>query len=82
MRPTSLTNDSRIPKASQIDLLRTLLPATYYNFYGWDHYNPLITQGGPGLGDKDTFIPAAEVMGEPYHRVSESAGGVGHFIEG
>ena len=61
---------------------RTLLLATYYNFYGWEYYYPLLTQGGPGFGDKDTFVPAAEVMRDPYHYVSEGAGGVGHFIDG
>lgn len=61
---------------------RSLLLATFYNFYGWEYYYLLLTQGGPGSGDKDTFVPAAIVMGELYHYVSEGAGGVGHFIDG
>lgn len=32
----------------------------YYNIYGPSHYYSLLCQGGPGEGDKETYIAAAE----------------------
>lgn len=42
----------------------TMLLALYYNFYGPDYYYPLLSQGGPGEGDKETFLHAALVLEE------------------
>lgn len=49
--------------------LRTLLLATYYNVWGPEYYYPLLSQGGMGQGDKNTFETAAIVLGVPYYRV-------------
>lgn len=49
--------------------LRTLLLATYYNVWGPEYYYPLLSQGGMGQGDKNTFETAALVLGVPYYRV-------------
>ncbi|KAE8446555.1 hypothetical protein EG329_011887 [Mollisiaceae sp. DMI_Dod_QoI] len=47
-----------------------LLVAAYYNIFGkW--YYVLITQGGPGEGDKDTFIPAALALNESFYVVEK-----------
>lgn len=62
--------------------LRTLLLATYYNYWGPSHYYPLLSQGAAGEGDKETFIAAATAMGEPFYQVSESICALGHHKEG
>lgn len=56
---------------------RTLLLCAYYNFWGPDHYYRLLTQGGPGEGDKETFLAAAAAMGEPFYQVSASVAAMG-----
>lgn len=62
--------------------LRTLLLATYYNYWGPSHYYPLLSQGAAGEGDKETFLAAATAMGEPFYQVSESICALGHRKEG
>ena len=57
---------------------KTLLIAAYYNFWGPGCFYPLLTQGGPGEGDKETFLAAAEVAKEPYYAVSEKVAAIGH----
>ena len=55
-----------------------LLLAAYYNFYGPSHYFRLLTQGGPGEGDKETFIAAAGALKAPFYTVSEKVQAIGH----
>ncbi|GME79016.1 unnamed protein product [Ambrosiozyma monospora] len=48
---------------------RTTSPDTlYYNLDGPFGYYPLITQSGPGEGDKDTFAMAAHFYNRPYYQ--------------
>lgn len=61
---------------------KTLLLATYYNYWGPNHYWPLLSQGAPGEGDKETFIAAATSLNEPFYQVSESICAIGHPTEG
>ncbi|OQD74903.1 hypothetical protein PENDEC_c009G04841 [Penicillium decumbens] len=56
-----------------------LLLAAYYNFYGPSQYYRLLTQGGPGEGDKETFIAAASALKAPFYTVSERVRPIGHF---
>ena len=56
----------------------SLLLATYYNYYGPSHYYSLFSQGAPGEGDKETFIAAAAVIGQPFYQVSERICAIGH----
>lgn len=49
----------------------TLVLAMYYNYYGFDYYYPLLSQGAAGEGDKETFIAAAHKLGLPYYQVQE-----------
>ncbi|EAW13440.1 alpha-mannosyltransferase [Aspergillus clavatus NRRL 1] len=63
---------------SKRDHFLTLLLAAYYNYYGPSHYYPLLDQGAPGEGDKDTFIQAAAVLGEKYYVVQEPVSDLGH----
>ncbi|GLI77673.1 mannosyltransferase [Penicillium ochrochloron] len=57
---------------------RTLLLATYYNYWGPSHYWPLLSQGAAGEGDKETFIAAATAMQQPFYQVSEPIVALGH----
>ncbi|KAL9106200.1 MAG: hypothetical protein Q9227_008733 [Pyrenula ochraceoflavens] len=57
----------------------TLLLATYYNFYGPSHYWPLLSQGAPGQGDKETYAAAASALKSPISFVSGPVGEIGHF---
>ncbi|KAJ5715141.1 uncharacterized protein N7483_012322 [Penicillium malachiteum] len=61
---------------------RTLLLATYYNYWGPTHFYPLLSQGAAGQGDKETFIAAAIVMTDSYYQVSEPICALGHRKEG
>ncbi|EEQ86655.1 alpha 1,2-mannosyltransferase [Blastomyces dermatitidis ER-3] len=56
----------------------TLLLAAYYNYYGPSHYFPLLSQGAPGEGDKETFLQAASAAGEPFYATSEAVTAIGH----
>ncbi|GAB1197176.1 hypothetical protein APSETT444_006467 [Aspergillus pseudonomiae] len=44
----------------------------------WIEYEPMISQGAPGEGDKDTFILAASALGENFYTVSEKVVDLGH----
>ena len=57
----------------------TLLLASYYNFYGPSHYWPLLGQGGPGQGDKETYAAAATALNIPFYQVHEPVKEVGHL---
>ena len=56
---------------------KSLLLATYYNYYGKQYY-PLFSQGAPGEGDKETFVAAASALGEPFYQTSEPVRPIGH----
>ncbi|KAE9364666.1 glycosyltransferase family 71 protein, partial [Stipitochalara longipes BDJ] len=60
---------------------KTLLLAAYYNLYG-EYFYPLISQGGPGEGDKDTFAPAALVLNKKFHTVETPPVNLGDRIAG
>jgi alpha 1,2-mannosyltransferase len=47
---------------------KTLLLAAYYNIFS-EYFYILITQGGPGEGDKDTFASAALVLNSTFYTV-------------
>lgn len=48
---------------------KTLLLALYYNFDGQFGYYPLLSQGGAGEGDKETFVAAANFYSLTYYQV-------------
>jgi alpha 1,2-mannosyltransferase len=60
----------------------TLLLAAYYNFYGPHSYYPLISQGAPGQGDKDTFVTAARVARLAFHQVVKCVDTIGYYEDG
>ncbi|THW40066.1 nucleotide-diphospho-sugar transferase [Aureobasidium pullulans] len=60
----------------------TLLLAAYYNYYGPDRYYPLMAQGGPGEGDKDSFILAARAAKAPFHQVKKCVDTIGYYEHG
>lgn len=49
---------------------KALMLAAYYNFYGPDLYYTLLAQGGPGEGDKETYIPAMSILNLPYRMLT------------
>jgi alpha 1,2-mannosyltransferase len=60
----------------------SLMMMVYYNYYGPDYYYTLLSQGGPGAGDKETFIPAAEVMDLPWYQVRRGIDALGQLKNG
>lgn len=48
---------------------KSLLLALYYNFDGQFGYYPLLSQGGAGEGDKETFVAAANYYQLTYYQV-------------
>lgn len=56
---------------------KSLLLATYYNYYG-SHYYTLFSQGAAGEGDKETFIAAAWALNETFYQVVEPVRAIGH----
>ncbi|KAK3389445.1 mannosyltransferase putative-domain-containing protein [Podospora didyma] len=58
-RTTSESGVMWIDKARHAD---TILLAVYYNYFGPDHYYAMLTQHGPGEGDKETFFHAALIL--------------------
>ena len=56
---------------------KSLLLATYYNYYG-SHYYILFSQGAAGEGDKETFIAAAYALNETFYQVAEPVRAIGH----
>ncbi|KAL1963563.1 hypothetical protein VTN77DRAFT_8008 [Rasamsonia byssochlamydoides] len=59
----------------------TLMLVSYYNYYGPSHYYPLLSQGTPGEGDKETFLAAASALGEPFYAITEGVRRIGHPTE-
>jgi alpha 1,2-mannosyltransferase len=60
----------------------SLMMMVYYNYFGPQYYYPLLCQGSHGAGDKETFIPAAEVMGLPWYQVRRGVVAIGNVKNG
>lgn len=60
----------------------TLALAGYYNVFGDKYFYKLLTQGGPGEGDKDTFAAAALVLNVSFYTVFEPPNPLGIRNEG
>ncbi|OJD18220.1 hypothetical protein AJ78_01720 [Emergomyces pasteurianus Ep9510] len=58
---------------------KTLILASYYNYHGPMHYSRLFSQGGPGEGDKESFLAAASILNQPFYAVSEPIRSMGHL---
>ncbi|GKT63193.1 alpha-1,2-mannosyltransferase [Colletotrichum tofieldiae] len=59
-----------------------LLLATYYNWFGPDCFYPLLSQGAPGEGDKETFLHAALALSRPFWDVRTPVTVLGRWING
>ncbi|PGH00629.1 hypothetical protein AJ79_08145 [Helicocarpus griseus UAMH5409] len=57
---------------------KTLLLASYYNYYGPTHYYRLLSQGGMGEGDKETYLAAATALHQPFYAVNQPVRSMGH----
>lgn len=60
---------------------KALVLSVYYNIFGPNFYYPLMSLGGPGQGDKETFILAARVLGDDYYFVGNPVTSIGHSTE-
>lgn len=60
---------------------KALLLATYYNLNGPRYYYPLFSQGMMGEGDKETFLAAATVLGEPVYQVPRHVQAIGYWYK-
>uniref|UniRef100_A0A060T5X4 ARAD1C08976p n=1 Tax=Blastobotrys adeninivorans TaxID=409370 RepID=A0A060T5X4_BLAAD len=58
---------------------KSLLLAVYYNLNGYKAYYQLFTQGSGGEGDKETYLAAAEVLGDEYYQVKQDTRPCGRF---
>lgn len=72
------TTEAGMLMVNKTSHLRTLLLCLYYNVFGPKFYYPLLTQGGAGEGDKETFLAAAIVMGEPWFQTKKRLQAVGY----
>ncbi|KAK4163356.1 mannosyltransferase putative-domain-containing protein [Cladorrhinum sp. PSN259] len=59
---TRATSESGIMVFDKRRHADTILLAAYYNYNGFSHYYPMLSQRGPGEGDKETFLHAAIVL--------------------
>ncbi|KAL1303704.1 hypothetical protein AAFC00_007056 [Neodothiora populina] len=59
--PSSESGQLLISKRSPSQSL-ALLMTVYYNFHGVGYYYPLLSQGGPGEGDKETWAAGVEAV--------------------
>lgn len=64
--PSSESGQLMISKKTH---MKALLLALYYNVYGPGYYYPLLSQGTPGEGDKETFLAATVVLKKPFYQV-------------
>ncbi|GME85268.1 unnamed protein product [Ambrosiozyma monospora] len=63
---TSESGELLIRKSTHFD---ALLLSAYYNADGPQGYHALLSQGGAGEGDKETFIAASRFYNKPYYQV-------------
>lgn len=70
--PDAVSTETGQMVFSKREHFRSFLLAIYYNVYGVSHYWPLMYQGSPGSGDRDTFVPALHALNEPYHVVERA----------
>ena len=68
LRASSETGEMFVSKSQH---WRSLLLASYYNYYGPSHYYHLLSQGSMGEGDKETFLAAATALNGTIYTVSE-----------
>ncbi len=59
---TRATSESGVLVYDKARHADSLLLAAYYNHNGPSHYYPMLSQHGPGEGDKETFLHAALVL--------------------
>ncbi|KAB8234049.1 nucleotide-diphospho-sugar transferase [Aspergillus alliaceus] len=83
-QPEPLSTTRQATEAGQLLVSKeshflTLILAAYYNYYGPDYYYPILDQGAPGAGDKDTFLHAATALNQRFYSVSETVVDLGNI---
>ena len=71
----------RLSLGPELTFSQSLCLSAYYNYYGPQHYYTLITQGGPGWGDKDTFPTALRALSLNFTLISHNLE-TQHFNDG
>lgn len=66
-----VTTESGQLVVSKLTHYKSLLRTLYFNIHGYKHYYPMLTQGAPGQGDKDTFVAGALASGVIPYRVKQ-----------
>lgn len=67
---------------SKLSHYQSLLRTLYFNVHGPKQYFPLLTQGAPGQGDKDTFVAGALSAGVMPYRVQQIVRTAGYKFTG
>ncbi|KAL2867012.1 mannosyltransferase putative-domain-containing protein [Aspergillus lucknowensis] len=80
LSPTRQATEAGMLLVSKKTHIDTLILAAYYNYYGPDYYYPLLDQGAPGAGDKDTFLHAATALNQSFYAVSEPVVDLGNSV--
>ena len=70
-RPASESGQIMYDKSRHVE---DLLLACYYSYYGPGLYYPLLSQGYPGEGDKETYIVAAQIMNKTFYQARQLPG--------
>lgn len=52
--------------------VKTLILSYYYNFYGPSHFYPLLNQGFPGEGDKETLFLSSKIVDENVYLIKNT----------
>lgn len=86
-KPVPLMNARASSESGQLLVSRrshsqALLMSAYYNFYGPNHYYHLLSQGGPGEGDKESFVAGAEAVSARYYQVQKCVDTIGYYEDG
>ncbi|GME83337.1 unnamed protein product [Ambrosiozyma monospora] len=75
---TSESGELLVRKSTHFDVL---LLSAYYNTDGPQGYHPLLSQGGAGEGDKETFVAAAHYYGKPYYQLYKAPDRLGEYYK-
>lgn len=85
--PTPAMNERASSESGQLLVSKAshgkaLMATAYYDFYGPEYFYQLLTQDGPGGGDKETFLAGAQAVGAPFYQVGHYVDTIGYYEDG